>query len=63
MRAKDIEVGNTYRALVSGKITVVRVIKINPNGGYWATNIRTGRTVKMRTAARFHERVYETELT
>lgn len=52
MRAKDIQIGQLYVAKVSGRITVVRVERESPYGGYDCTNITTGRSVRCRSAQR-----------
>jgi hypothetical protein len=65
MKAKDVKVGGLYRAKVSGGVTKVRIDREagevetgSPefprwrHGGWHATNMATGRQVRIRTASR-----------
>ncbi len=59
MRKQDVEVGKMYAVKVSGKMAPVRIDRVSPYGGYDGINIRTGRSVRLRTAGRLQ---YELEL-
>jgi hypothetical protein len=48
--AKDIRVGGVYRMFVSGYPTEVKVTSEHPRGGWIATNLQTGRDVRIPTA-------------
>jgi len=52
MKKAQIQVGETYIAKVSGVLTTVRVTGESPYGGWDAVNTRTGRSVRVRSAAR-----------
>lgn len=52
MKKRDVIVGQRYKALVSGSVTVVRLDRPSPYGGWDATNETTGRAVRIKTAAR-----------
>ena len=52
MKKAEIEIGGRYVAKVSGQLTVVRIDSECQYGGWNATNIKTGRQVRIRTAAR-----------
>ena len=52
MKKRDIEIGQTYLAKVSGKLVPVRIISESPYGGWNAVNTTTGREVRIRSAAR-----------
>lgn len=52
MRKRDVVIGGTYAVLVSGKVAPVRVLRESPYGGYDCVNVRTGRSVRARTAGR-----------
>lgn len=54
MKHKDVQVGNTYYARVSGELTKVRIDRPSPYGGWEATNLKTGRKIHVRTARRLH---------
>lgn len=57
MRAAQVKVGATYTAKVSGRVVKVRVDETNPRGGWNATNLETGRPVRIRGAQRLRELV------
>ncbi len=52
MKKNEVQIGKTYVAKVSGKVTVVRLERESPFGGWDGTNIRTGRRVHVKTAGR-----------
>lgn len=51
MRKRDVCVGSIYVARVSGRLTRVRVERQSRWGGWEATNLATGRSVHIRSAA------------
>jgi hypothetical protein len=57
MKKKEVTVGETYVAKVSGRITAVRITSENPYGGWMAVNVSTGRPIRIRTAARLRYKV------
>jgi len=52
MKKKDIEIGGKYIAKVSGKLAVVRIDSESVHGGWNATNVKTKRAVRIRSAQR-----------
>lgn len=52
MKKADVEIGKTYIAKVSGKVTKVYIYAECIYGGWWAVNLETDREVRIRTAAR-----------
>lgn len=54
MKAKDIQLGGTYAARVSGRVAPVKITTLpTPDRtGYGGTNLTTGRDIRMRSAAR-----------
>jgi len=52
MKKKDVEIGGTYEAKVSGRVVQVRLLHESPYGGWMAESLATGRIVRIRTAAR-----------
>jgi len=52
MKKRDIEIGNTYIAKVSGVLAKVRITGESPYGGWHGKNLATGREVRIRSAAR-----------
>ena len=49
MKAKEVEIGGIYAARISGKIVPVR-LESELDGGWHATNMRTGKTVRIKSA-------------
>jgi len=54
MRKSDVKVGKSYWANVAGSRVPVRIESTNPQGGWVGRSIKTGRTVRIRTAGRLH---------
>ena len=52
MKKSEIEVGGQYTCKVSDKIVVVRITGENPHGGWDATNMKTGKAVRINSAQR-----------
>lgn len=52
MKKAEIEVGGKYIAKVSNKLAVVKITNENRYGGWDATNVKTGRAVRIRSAQR-----------
>jgi hypothetical protein len=52
MKAKDVQIGGTYIAKVSGKLTSVTLLQTSAYGGWEAFNEATGKRVRIKTAAR-----------
>lgn len=52
MKKADVKIGGRYVAKVSDKLAVVRIDRVSPYGGWEATNVATGRSVRIRSAQR-----------
>ena len=52
MQKHNVKVGMTYIVKVSGTLAKVRLTREHPSGGWYGTNLATGREVRIRTAAR-----------
>jgi hypothetical protein len=52
VRKSQVKLGEIYYAKVSEKLARVRIDRVHPSGGWAATNISTGRKVRIRTAGR-----------
>jgi hypothetical protein len=52
MRKDEVEIGGVYAAKVSRRVVSIRIDRESPYGGWDATNLATGRTVHVRSAAR-----------
>ena len=52
MKKNDVQIGGHYAAKVSDRMTTVRIDAENPSGGWDATNVRTGKKVRIKSARR-----------
>ena len=52
MKKNEITIGGVYRAKVSDKLTDVRIDQECPAGGWNATNLATGKTIRIKSAQR-----------
>ena len=52
MQKQNVHIGTTYVVKVSGTLAKVRITREHPRGGWYGTNLATGREIRIRTAAR-----------
>lgn len=52
MKKAEVEIGKCYTAKVSGRVVAVKILRESPYGGWDATNVETGRGVRIRSAQR-----------
>ena len=52
MQKHNVNIGTTYIVKVSGMLAKVRLTREHPRGGWYGTNLATGREIRIRTAAR-----------
>lgn len=57
MKKKDIGLNHVYEAKVAGVLAPVRILCQHPAGGWIGRNERTGREVRIRTAARLRREI------
>lgn len=57
MHAKDVILGATYQCKVSNVVTVVKIDSKNKYGGWNATNMATGRVIRIKSAQRLRTQV------
>jgi hypothetical protein len=57
MQKQYIKIGSTYIVKVSGTLAKVRLTRERPRGGWFGTNLATGREIRIRTAARLRSEV------
>ena len=57
MQKHNIKVGSTYIVKVSGTLAKVHLTREHPRGGWYGTNLATGREIRIRTAARLRSEV------
>jgi len=51
MQKRNVQIGTTYIVKVSGTLAKVRLTREHPRGGWYGTNLATGREIRIRTAA------------
>ena len=52
MQKQNVHIGTTYIVKVSGTLAKVRITREHARGGWYGTNLATGREIRIRTAAR-----------
>jgi hypothetical protein len=57
MKKNEVKVGGRYVAKVSDKLTLVRIDRENPHGGWDAVNEKTGKPVRIKSAQRLRSAV------
>ena len=57
MRKHEVEIGAVYKVRLHGNYTEVRINSVSSLGGWFATNLATGRTVRIKSAGKLRERV------
>ena len=57
MKLADVKLGRSYLAKISGVVTTVTLVRTNPHGGWDARNEKTGREVRIRSAAKLRGEV------
>lgn len=62
MKKTEVELRGVYVAKVSGQLVTVRIDRESPYGGWDATNLATGRAVRIRSAARLRGRARTQEV-
>ena len=57
MKKANISIGTTYIVKVSGRLAKVRITRECNYGGWYGTNLATGREIRIRSAARLRSEV------
>ncbi len=52
MQKRNVRIGTTYIVKVSGTLARVRLTREHDRGGWYGSNLATGREIRIRTAAR-----------
>lgn len=58
MKKKNVAIGGLYMAKVNGRFSRVRIDSESPYGGWNATNTRTGRRIRIKSAQRLRYQVF-----
>ena len=61
MQKQNVHIGTTYIVKVSGTLAKVRLTREHDCGGWYGTNLATGREIRIRTAARLRSEAPETQ--
>ncbi len=61
MQKQNVHIGTTYIVKVSGTLAKVHLTREHPRGGWYGTNLATGRAIRIRTAARLRSEVLPAE--
>ena len=52
MKKTEVKLGSTYKAKVSGNLVSVKITHKNPHGGWDGLNLKTNKTVRIKSAKR-----------
>ena len=61
MKKADVEIGGVYQVKVTGKLAPVRIDGESRYGGWDGTNLRTNRSVRVKSASKLRKRLDEPE--
>jgi hypothetical protein len=61
MQKQNVHIGTTYIVKVSGTLAKVRLTREHSRGGWYGTNLATGREIRIRTAARLRSEAPTTQ--
>ncbi len=59
MKKADVEIGGVYQVKVTGKLAPVRITGESRYGGWDGTNLRTNRSVRVKSASKLRKRLDE----
>lgn len=57
MRKSEVDIGAVYTVKVSNKLVPVKILRVSRFGGWEGENFHTGRSVRVKTAARLRNRL------
>jgi len=61
MKRADVHLGGHYIAKVSDRLVEIQLDEDCPYGGWFATNLATGRQIRIHSAAKLRREVYRTQ--
>lgn len=59
MKKSDVQIGVTYLVKVAGNLVPVKITRQHDNGGWEGTSIKTGKTIRIKSAQRLRKRLTE----
>ena len=57
MKKRDVQLDQVYAVKVSGRIQPVRLVMVSTYGGWMGRNEKTGREIRIRSAAKLRARL------
>ncbi len=57
MKKNEVKIGHTYTAKVTNRVVQVRINAISKYGGWDATNVATGKKIRIKSPARLRSAV------
>ena len=57
MKKSDVTIGATYLLKVAGNLAPVKITREHSGGGWEGTSVKTGKTIRIRSAQRLQERL------
>ena len=57
MKKADVHVGATYLVKVAGNLVPVKITREHDNGGWLGTSVKTGKTIRIKSAQRLRKRL------
>ncbi len=57
MKKADVQTGSTYLVKVAGNLVPVKITREHDNGGWEGTSVKTGKTIRIKSAQRLRKRL------
>ena len=57
MKKNDVQIGATYLVKVAGNLVPVKITREHHNGGWEGTSVKTGKTIRIKSAQRLRKRL------
>jgi len=57
MKKADVQTGGTYLVKVAGNLVPVKITREHDNGGWEGTSVKTGKTIRIKSAQRLRKRL------
>jgi len=57
MKKADVQTGATYLVKVAGNLVPVKITREHDNGGWLGTSVKTGKTIRIKSAQRLRKRL------
>ena len=57
MKQSDVKIGATYQVKVAGNLVPVKIVRTHDGGGWEGTSVKTGKTIRIKTAQRLRRQL------